>query len=128
MEFGCPTCFGDDAKRVLNNRTVVDVISSCVDESHFWVTLIRCRACRQLFAAVFCETVDMIGGNDPQGHLLVPLTPDEATTLNADDSYAVECALVALAPRRHVCSYWPSSAPQAEVSWLEGRIIMPPHD
>ncbi|MBN1609961.1 MAG: hypothetical protein JW940_25260 [Polyangiaceae bacterium] len=128
MALGCHLCFGEDAVRVLEGKADLDRIASLVEQSHFSVRLLRCRACQQAFASVFCETIDWVGGNDPQASLLVPLTAAEADTLRELGERAVARALLELPPRRHVHSYWASDAERADVRWTQGSIFWPPHD
>jgi hypothetical protein len=92
------------------------------------VTLKACLDCRQLFVSVFCESVDFVNGNDPQGFLVVPISADEAQTLRGLDESATERAVLALTPKRRCLdAYWPSSGPK-DIAFCEGPTLLAPHD
>lgn len=116
--FGCETCWGEDPVAVKDNilRTCASY-STLVSGSHFAVSLIRCRTCKQLFASIFTEYVDWNGGEDPQYSVLVPLTRPEADSLIAGQMTVHAIGPLA-AGRRHLHSDWPAGATK-KVYWSE---------
>ncbi len=48
-----------------------------VDESHWWRYLLECRECGQKYFYEFYETIDWVGGNDPQYTTYVPVDSDD---------------------------------------------------
>jgi hypothetical protein len=126
---GCATCFGDDAAAVWKNRNALAPAATIADESHFHVRLLRCQACDQLFASVFCETIDWAGGNDPQDSLLIPLTDAEGEEVAGAGADGVERALNALPEeRRFLVRTFPRDAAHPEAFWIRRRIWLPRHD
>jgi hypothetical protein len=102
-------------------------VTSIVDESHFTVRLLRCADCGQRFASVFCETIDWVGGNDPQDCLTVPVTEAEEAALVAAGEAGMERALRTLAPDRWHAHWFPSDG-SAHSAWCSGAVRVPPHD
>jgi len=127
--FGCAICFPESAEDAWRGRQGLARGPEIADESHFHMTLLSCPACGQAFASVFCETVDWIGGEDPQDWLLIPVTAREADGLARAGEAGVEAALRSLDPgRRHLQRSFPSDAERPSVGWLEGPIRPPRHD
>ena len=46
------------------------------DDDHWWRYLLECRCCGQRYLYDFYETVDWVGGNDPQRVMIVPISDD----------------------------------------------------
>ena len=63
-----------------------EVIATYVEDSHFFLRLLQCKKCGQLYFYQFYEETDWEGGNDPQYKTFIPVeTQAEIETLkNAD--------------------------------------------
>lgn len=126
---GCESCFGDDAAAVWKAHEALERSARVVDDSHFGLSLRRCSACGQRFAAVFCERIDWSGGNDPQDWLQIPIANDEADALVAAGADGGEAVLRRLAPdRRYLARWFDRDADKPEVGFVTGKILVPPHD
>lgn len=60
-----------------------------IDESHFIVRMVECKACGDRALVVFTEQVDWKHGDDPQCWHLVPLTRAEAEYAIGQDAQQV---------------------------------------
>src|SRR5512145_807791 len=84
--FGCRHCWPSDAKDAWKARGLLEREVDLVDESHFHVMILACRACAQRFVSVFTETIDWKEGDDAQFWSLMPITDAERTCLSATPS------------------------------------------
>lgn len=124
--FGCARCWPASADAAWTARATVEWGPRLIDESHLIVTLLRCRACGQVFLSLFTERIDWIAGHDPQSWTVLPLTPAEAAGL-ATGGRPTEAALDALGPgRRSLRRDHPSGGP-IRVFWGTG-VQVGPHD
>jgi hypothetical protein len=86
-----------------------------------------CPVCAQRFVSVFTETIDFVGGEDPQRTILMPLTEAEAAALVALGDGLTERALEAIgAGRRSLHRDWPSDGDAVNV-WGRGLSVGPHH-
>src|SRR5262245_9338935 len=123
---GCGQCTDADAA-VARERSLA-AVANIVDDSHFFVTLGRCRSCDQDYALVFCETVDWQGGNDPQYSLRIPVTTAEARSFSEAGEEGVTAARENLSPRGYVFKAWDAHEEYPSIRWVHGRITVPRHD
>jgi hypothetical protein len=79
-ETGCSACFRGEAEQVWANRPFAHV-SELMDDSHFGVNILRCKACGQMAVKVFTEFVDWGAGDDAQYWTIIPLEMQEAVAL-----------------------------------------------
>jgi hypothetical protein len=80
--FGCSQCWPDSADAAWEARKKVLVrASELIDESHFHVMIVACPNCAQEFLSVFTETIDWVGGEDPQYWTTCPITAAQAADL-----------------------------------------------
>ena len=124
--FGCESCSGEDPVAVwayYRGGLMEDIV--LIDESHFLVSLRHCRDCGQPFVWIFTEEVDLVGGNDPQFRMIVPVNPDEARAL-ADSGDGPDLGGIgALGEgRRFLAIDWPADAQEARVFWRRGRFAL----
>jgi hypothetical protein len=124
----CPSCHDADPRRAWERSRQLVVVARLIDESHFSVTLARCPACGQVYASTFSERIDWSRGNDPQDWLVLPLDAAEAQRLSAAPADAVEAALNALPPRRHLLRWFAREATTPEAGWRDGVVWVAPHD
>jgi hypothetical protein len=97
---GCAICWPDDADAAWLSRASLEQLAVLVEESHHRVVVERCPRCAQRYLYVFCETIDWVGGEDPQFRSLLPLTDAEAEHLLAPGAATDEATLAAIAPAR----------------------------
>ena len=89
--------------------------------------ILSCPDCDQRYVSVFAETVDWVGGEDPQYWTLLPVTIAEAETLIARREAVNDAVLIALGPgRRSLRRDFPKGQPP-RVSWGTGMFVGP-HD
>jgi hypothetical protein len=126
-EFGCKSCWPDDADAAWKARGGLSDAGRVVDESHFGVRILACPRCRQRFVSIFTETIDWTGGDDPQYWTLLPLTEEEAAELAAAEEEGIERKLNSLGPGRRCLErdYPKGSSPRNH--WGSG-ILVGPHD
>ena len=121
MEFGCDVCFRGDAASVWKAwpfRTLAEL----VDESHFSIQILACRACGQRCAKVFTEFVDWSGGDDAQYWSVIPLTGDEADELSKQGEAAEIKRIEAFsAGRPYLQADFPTGKP-ARIVWQQGPV------
>ena len=79
--FGCLQCWPDSADVAWEARKHLVGASELIDESHFHVMILSCSKCSQQFLSVFTESIDWVGGEDPQYWTTLPLTAPEAADL-----------------------------------------------
>lgn len=79
--FGCLQCWPDLADAAWEARKDLVGAADLIDESHFHVRIVHCSKCAQQFLSVFAETIDWVGGEDPQYWTTIPLTAQEAADL-----------------------------------------------
>ncbi len=126
---GCAICFPEDTESAWRARSGLERAAEIADESHFMVSILRCRACGQAFASVFCETIDWAEGNDPQDSFLIPVSAAESEALVRAGEDGVERALLALAPaRRYLHRMYPRVAEHPGMHWIDGPVFVPYHD
>ncbi|MEU9045303.1 MULTISPECIES: hypothetical protein [unclassified Kitasatospora] len=119
MEFGCATCYGEDAQAVWRGqREGFEQESEVVDGSHFSVDVRRCRACAQRFVWIFTESVDWMGGDDAQYVTVMPLTTAEATGLVSGTLRPHDLGALGR-DRRRLEHDWPTGGP-AGLHWNSG--------
>ena len=117
-EFGCDACWPDDAAAAWAARDTL-ARTELVDESHYHVALMTCRACGQRFVSLFTEQIDWTGGEDPQYSTQLPLTADEAAALVADGAPS-EAQINALdGPRRSLKRDFPKGG-ELTTTWGRG--------
>ena len=123
MNFGCGACSREDAEAAWQHfRHDVDTEAPIVDDPHFIVRIVRCRACSQPFIRIFTEFIDWSGGDDPQYTTIMPVTEAEAAAFT-DGSLSVFQAGKIGAGRRHLLSDWPSGQAR-RISWGEGTFLV----
>ncbi len=125
--FGCDRCWPACADEAEIARRALRWSARLIEEPHFSVGLRECPACAQRFVSVFTETVDFVGGEDPQHTVLMPLTEAEAAALVALGDRVTEGALEAIgAGRRSFHRDWPSDR-EATNAWGRGLRVGPHH-
>jgi len=125
--FGCDECLPERAEQAWTARNALARELELINESHFHVMTLACRACRQRFVSVFTETIDWDDGEDPQNWLLLPLTEAEAARLAARGDAVTEQELAALGPGRRALEHdHPKDGP-ARTFWSLG-LFVGPHD
>ncbi|HKB19588.1 MAG TPA: hypothetical protein VKC65_01155 [Gaiellaceae bacterium] len=115
--FGCRHCYGENAERAwAYYEDGLAVERELVGEPHFIVQLRRCAECGQQFVWVFTEAVDWEGGEDAQQRSVVPLTEDEAETLETESlaSFGRD--------RRYLMTDWPTDAAGPTIEWSTGEL------
>jgi len=125
---GCP-CTGENAEAARRAIRTGERASTLVDESHFMVSVRRCRACGQTFLQAFCERVDWADGDDPQAWVYIPIDDDEREALRKFDARVSEDELrrVVSRPRRFLHEDSPKGAPRT-LAWVAGIPAFPAHD
>ncbi len=98
----------------LNPRTFKE-ISVFIDDSHFKRKLLECKDCGQLYFYQFTESIDYIGGNDPQHGIFIPVKSredaDRISKLNSMEIYLYQPRLL---------SDFPEDADKPIVKWIKG--------
>jgi hypothetical protein len=120
-------CFPDDAEAAWAAVRAHERIDRLIDEPHFSVSTLACRACGQRFADVFCERIDWQDGQDPQSWLIIPISDDETRTLAAAGEPTIARALSSLAPKRRCLEVHHFGGPP-QVRYAAGPYGLPPHD
>ena len=83
VQFGCPVCRPETAEAAWEATRKLEPRHKLVDESHYTLRVRGCPACGQPFLSVFTELVDWEGGDDSQGWVVIPITPEEEADLLA---------------------------------------------
>jgi len=79
--FGCEQCWPADPDAAWQAKQGLSSEADLIDESHYAVSILACPRCAQRFVFVFTETIDTMGGDDPQCSNLLPVTEGEAAEL-----------------------------------------------
>lgn len=125
--FGCAHCAPADAEAAARVARTLDLAHRLIDDSHYIVSLLQCRRCGQGYLSVFTETIDWIGGKDPQYRTLLPITRAEARMLASRGEDLTNSELNALGPqRRSLCIDFPRDGGK-RVFWHRG-LFVGPHD
>ena len=125
--FGCAHCAPADAESAAQAARTLELTHRLIDESHYIVSLLRCRHCAQSYLSVFTETIDWIGGEDPQYRTWLPITQEEARLLATRGVSVTERELNALGPqRRSLCVDFPRDGTK-RAFWHHG-VFVGPHD
>jgi hypothetical protein len=120
IRFGCEQCYGHDPYAAWEATKTLERTHVLVDDSHFIVQLLRCRACDQDYLWVSTEVVDWSGGDDAQHRQVVPITAAETAEL-ASGGEPDPAALAAFADgRRYLRSDWPTGRESPKISWVAG--------
>lgn len=97
-------------------------VAELIDESHFHVMALVCRACGQRFVSVFTEQIDWADGDDPQYWQLLPITKEESDRL-CEGGEPGRAALEALGgARRCLMVDYPKGGPQ-KFYWSTGLSV-----
>lgn len=124
---GCARCYGEDAAAAWTwFREGMDVEHTIVDDSHFVVSVRRCRACGQAFVSVFIEFVDWLGGEDAQYRDVLPVSAPEVSELIEYGESVDRSWLGSLGrDRRRLSIDWPTGAP-CRREWRHGVFAVRP--
>lgn len=123
---GCERCWPPSAEAASAASRVLASEAELIDESHFHVTVLVCRACSQRFVSVFTELIDWVDSDDPQAWALVPITASEAAGLMSGDA-PTENQLDSLGTgRRSLRRDSPKGTP-TRTFWSTGTLVGP-HD
>ena len=119
QSFGCGRCYGDDPRRVwAYYEKGLAVERELAFNSHFIVQLRRCAECGQQFVWIFGESVDWEGGEDAQHRSVVPVTAEEAESVELP-------SLAALGDgRRYLETTWPTDSRKQAVGWATGELTI----
>jgi hypothetical protein len=112
--FGCRHCWPRDANAAWKARRLLEEEVGLIEESHFHVMILVCRACAQKFVSVFTEMIDWEKGDDSQSWSLIPITVEERARLSATPS---EAELERLASGRRCLELDHPAAERACTSW-----------
>lgn len=125
--FGCERCGSPDPDTAWAwFRDGTDTTHTVVDDSHFIVSVRRCRACGQPFLSVFTEFVDWTGGDDAQYRDIVPVTADEVEELLRYGETVDPGWLGSLGrDRRRLSTDWPTGG-AFRVGWRRGGFTVRP--
>lgn len=124
---GCDQCWSQSASEAWQRSRSLVHKHILIDESHYRVSIAVCPICSQKFVRIFTETIDWIGGNDPQYSTLYPLTPQEADYLAGLGEYVTEQILNGLPSERiSLIHDFPRSG-GVRTQWSRG-ILVGPHD
>lgn len=124
---GCEACWSQDAAVAWERVTRAPIEAYLIDETHFIVSIRRCRACSRNYLQVTTETIDWDDGEDPIQRTVMPITPAERLELLDPRSTVSELALAAVGPGRRALRYdWPKGTDPG-VYWGTG-VLIPPHD
>lgn len=127
QNYGCDYCWPLDANAAWEARGALTLRKELIDESHFIVIILGCNSCEQRFVSVFTETIDWQDGDDPQYWTLLPITEEEAASLNEQQNSLDETNLNSLGrDRRSLQREHPKTGPLL-VFWGTG-ISVGPHD
>lgn len=120
-------CCGDDAEAAHAAWSRGEVLRQFVDESHFSVRVIRCRACGRRALRMFFELMDMSGGDDSQAWVTGLLSDGQAGALEAPDGNWIAVATDADPGRRFIARVYPRGG-NLMIAWGTGPMPMFPHD
>ncbi len=67
----------------------MEVVKDFEDSSHFDRSLLRCRACGQLYFYEFYEEIDWANGNDPTYRTWVPVEEKDVDSLLKTDIWTI---------------------------------------
>jgi hypothetical protein len=112
--FGCRRCWPSNAKAAWKARFRLEKEVDLIDESHFHVMILVCRACAQRFVSVFTEMIDWEKSDDAQSWSLIPITDEERARLSAAPS---EAELERLGPARRCLEHDHPTGERARTSW-----------
>ena len=118
--FGCRYCWPSDAERAWKARYLLEKEVDLIDESHFHVMILACRACAQRFVSVFTEMIDWEDGDDSQSWSQIPITDEEQVRLSARPS---EAELERLGPGRRCLEHDHPTGESARTSWTNGLYV-----
>ncbi|HTJ72924.1 MAG TPA: hypothetical protein VL551_35630 [Actinospica sp.] len=117
--FGCPHCYAEDLPAAdADDHKRYELDTNLEDDSHFIVSILRCRACGQHFISIFTEYVDWEYSEDDQYRTLMPLTEQEAADLRSRAASVHDVGDLGRT-RRYVESSWPSRTAKT-IRWTSG--------
>ena len=126
-DHGCEACWPADAEAAWEARQGHEYEHDIVDDSHFIVRTMACKACGQRVLSVMTETIDWDDGDDPQHWILVPVTEAEAAAAIAGGERGIAASVAAIdQQRRSLVRSAPKGAPKT-LRWSSG-IWISPHD
>jgi hypothetical protein len=125
-EFGCDACLPTDPAAAWRARRDLDLVAQQVDQPHFIVSVLECPRCGQRFVSVFTETIDWVGGDDPQRWVVMPISPVEADSLLSIGAEMSRATLEGVPPRRSLVAEHPADG-GLRITWSLG-IRVPHHD
>ena len=124
---GCDQCWPQSASTAWERSRSLKHKHSLVRESHYHVTIAACPFCSQHFVRIFTETIDWLGGNDPQYSTVYPLSPEEADYLGQLGEDVTEQILNGLPSERMSLIHDFPRAGGVQTHWSQG-IFIGPHD
>jgi len=121
--FGCERCWPATPDAAWKARASLSHQATVIDEAHCIASLVGCPVCSQRFVSVFAESIDWVGGEDPQWWVQLPLTSSEATQLTRKDARVTESDLAGLAAgKRSLITGFPSGGVET-CAWGTGLSI-----
>lgn len=124
---GCSNCWPNSADEAWRSRGALEPDAQLVEESHFRVSILRCRNCGQTFLLIFAESIDWEAGNDPQAWAIVPLTAHEVHEMVCRNSPPTESDLSELVGDRRSLMHLAPKQGEPLTHWGIG-LHLPPHD
>jgi hypothetical protein len=123
-DFGCPYCYGEDAEAVA--RRTLKREHALIDESHFFISIVRCPECGQCFVSIFTELIDWEDGDDAQYSDVLPVTDQEAEMLAAQGAAVDIKYIEALGEHRRRLKMDSPTGGDFRARWTEGMLWIYP--
>lgn len=125
LRMGFDPCWPEAADAAWQGRSDLERRRELVDDSHFHVMILACKACGQPFLSVFTELTDHAGGDDSQGWVLLPLTAEEERLLSTTDAREIEDRIYSTGESRTSLLKIHARGREANVFWSSGVPMLP---
>lgn len=122
---GCDRCWPESAEVAWQGRADLERKSELADDSHFHVMILACKDCGQPYLSVFTELTDLVGGDDSQGWVLLPITDPELQQLTNAPANEVEHVVYATGEDRTSLLKIHARGREANIFWSTGVPMLP---
>jgi hypothetical protein len=122
------TCQSEDAEQAEAFLRANREFKRVNDETHYIVTVIRCKPCRRWYLSVFYELIDWKDGDDSQARNTIEVSEEQADRIKEAGEGANESFIDSLGLNgRHLRMVFPRGGDRG-IEWVTGALVHFPHD